>query len=255
MPDHTALVASLYHTGSVLSMTSKEVAELTKKEHKNVLRDIDNLLISLGSDLSRGISMAYEGDPAHGYRYFTLDRDSTFCLIAGYDAAARMRIIKRWQELEAQVVSAPPPAPQPALPSQVGKQIIRDFLDVAEWAKVPLSYALQVAGGAATLQTGLPWDRLLTQAEPMNNVPAQDVMLEPTELGKLFNLSGSQMNLWLKENGLQVKTAGRWEPTEEGEALCARHAWTRGAKSGYNLKWRAAEIEKRMRVEQPLGVE
>lgn len=45
--------------------------------------------------------MTYEGDPANGYRYFNLDRDAAYCLVAGYDANARMRIIKRWQELEA----------------------------------------------------------------------------------------------------------------------------------------------------------
>lgn len=87
-------------THNTISMTSREVAELTGKRHDNVLRDIDNLLNSLDSELSAGFSMVYDGPPENGYRYFTLDRDSTYCLVAGYDANARMRIIKRWQELE-----------------------------------------------------------------------------------------------------------------------------------------------------------
>jgi len=35
-------------------MTSREITELARKEHKNVLRDIDSLVESLGSDLSQG---------------------------------------------------------------------------------------------------------------------------------------------------------------------------------------------------------
>ena len=83
-----------------LTMTSREIAELVEKRHDNVLRDIDNLLKKLASDLMAGFSMTYEGDPSHGFRVFHLDRDSSYCVVAGYDANARMRIIKRWQELE-----------------------------------------------------------------------------------------------------------------------------------------------------------
>ncbi|MBV5310891.1 Rha family transcriptional regulator [Chromatium okenii] len=94
---------------NTLTMTSREIAELTGKEHKNVLRDIDNLLTTLSSDLSFGFkSSTYtSGDPPRSYRQFELDRDSSLCLVAGYDANARMRIIKRWQELEAQQYALP----------------------------------------------------------------------------------------------------------------------------------------------------
>jgi anti-repressor protein len=94
---------------ATLSMTSREIAELTGKRHDNVLRDIDNLLETLPSELSSGFhSNTYEsGDPPRPYRQFVLDRDSAYCLVAGYDAPSRMRIIKRWQELESQRVALP----------------------------------------------------------------------------------------------------------------------------------------------------
>lgn len=101
-PGEVKLLAGPGGEGGAARMTSREIAELIDKQHKHVLRDIDNLLISLGPDLGRGISEAYEGDSSNGYRYFVLDRDSTYCLIAGYDATARMKIIKRWQTLEEQ---------------------------------------------------------------------------------------------------------------------------------------------------------
>ena len=109
------------------SMTSREIAELTGKQHASVLRDIRVMLsqINGGSQedygtknilknqqntiLVHGVSVSQYGINNAGraaYEY-VLDRDNTYCLVAGYDASSRMRIIKRWQELEAR---------QPAIP-------------------------------------------------------------------------------------------------------------------------------------------
>ena len=42
-----------------LTMTSREIADLTGKRHDNVIRDIDKLVASLSSDLRTGFSMTY----------------------------------------------------------------------------------------------------------------------------------------------------------------------------------------------------
>lgn len=84
-----------------LSMTSREIAELTGKRHDHVLRDVDNLVKTLSPDLGKGFETSVYLDSNNvERRQYILDRDSTFCLVSGYDANARMRIIKRWQELE-----------------------------------------------------------------------------------------------------------------------------------------------------------
>ena len=87
---------------NVVTMTSREIAELTDKRHSDVLRDIDRLVKSLNAELRAGYksSTYLSGDPPREYRQYEMDRDSSICLVAGYDANARMRIIKRWQELE-----------------------------------------------------------------------------------------------------------------------------------------------------------
>jgi len=86
---------------NITTMTSREVAELTGKRHDNVLRDINNLISTLSSELSLGFkSSTYRDSTGKENRQYVMDRDSTYCLVTGYDANARMRIIKRWQELE-----------------------------------------------------------------------------------------------------------------------------------------------------------
>jgi Rha family phage regulatory protein len=92
---------------NAVSMTSREIAELTGKQHKHVLRDIDDVLKVLSPELGLGFkSSTYVDSTGKSNRQFELDKDSTICLIAGYDANARMRIIKRWQELETIVATA-----------------------------------------------------------------------------------------------------------------------------------------------------
>lgn len=84
------------------AMTSREIAELTGKQHKHVLRDIDGLVKTLSPELGLGFkSSAYKDATGKENRMYLMDRDSSICLVSGYDANARMRIIKRWQELEA----------------------------------------------------------------------------------------------------------------------------------------------------------
>lgn len=227
-----------------LSMTSREVAELTGKRHDNVIRDIDKLVASLSSDLRTGFksSTYVSGDPPREYRQFILDRDSTYCLVAGYDANARMRIIKRWQELEAQLVQPTAPA-QPLLPEQRAESIIGVFTRLAAAHGVPMSFAMQLASVEATKISGLPFDRLLTQAACMNAVPDEDVMLEPTELGKRYGISGQRLNSILGDHDLQMKIGDNWIPTEDGLKFSQRHAWSRNGKSGYNLKWRVSFVD------------
>ncbi|WP_323077030.1 phage regulatory protein/antirepressor Ant [Aeromonas hydrophila] len=80
-------------------MSSVEVAELTGKRHDNVLADIRKMLAEIQSPEKSGdyIDRIGRTQPC-----LMLDKDESLCLVAGYSAVLRMRIIRRWQELEAQ---------------------------------------------------------------------------------------------------------------------------------------------------------
>lgn len=73
----------------------------------------------------------------------------------------------------------------------------------------------------------------------------EDVWLEPTELADEFGFSSAKvMNRFLEELGLQRKTRFAWKPTKKAMGLFNKHAWAKGSKSGYNLKWNARAIER-----------
>lgn len=91
---------SLMALTNTQTMTSVEIADMTGKRHGNVLRDIENLIADIDSDLSRGFkSSTYTDSLGREQFYYVMDEDSTLLLVTGYDATARMKVIKRWKEL------------------------------------------------------------------------------------------------------------------------------------------------------------
>jgi phage regulator Rha-like protein len=93
----------LLNLETTTTMDSREIAELTGKEHGHVLRDIRAMLESLEVDQSN-FGGVYLGGNGQERPCFKLPYDETVCLLTGYDAKARMAVIKRWKELEAQQV-------------------------------------------------------------------------------------------------------------------------------------------------------
>ena len=85
-------------------MSSTEIAKLTGKQHKNVIRDIETIIEQLekdGSNLSSGFkSSTYLAGNGKNERCYELDYEATMIVMTGYDVVARAKVIKRWQELE-----------------------------------------------------------------------------------------------------------------------------------------------------------
>ena len=107
-------------------MSSREIAELTGKEHKHVMRDLRLLKTQIGA-LFGGYAQIWT-HPQNGQEYeqFVLDKETTLTLLLGYDAVARMKVVKRWQELESQAAK-----PQHLVP-QTFTEALRLALEQAE---------------------------------------------------------------------------------------------------------------------------
>lgn len=87
----------------VLTMSSREIAELTGKEHKNVLADVRKMLGELGKAAAEFSATAQTQGPNNSIRtieVFNLPKDLTITLVSGYNVQVRHRIVTRWMELE-----------------------------------------------------------------------------------------------------------------------------------------------------------
>ena len=90
-----------------LTMSSREIADLTGKELGHVNRDIRAMLDGLQDDPE--LEHVREDQDGRGYTTaFHLGRELTYTLLAGYSVVLRRRVIARWQELEAQAAPAVP---------------------------------------------------------------------------------------------------------------------------------------------------
>lgn len=86
-------------------MSSLQITEITGKDHKNVMRDIRNLLeqgvAALNFEPGTYLDANQQSRPC-----YNLTKKGCLILASGYDAKLRERIIDRWEELETKGQSA-----------------------------------------------------------------------------------------------------------------------------------------------------
>jgi len=94
-------------------MTSREIAELTEKRHDHVLRDCEVLnenYVKMGLP-KIGDTLYKHSQNGQQYREFRLTRMQTFDLMTGYNIELRIKVNRRWEELEQTVKNNLPALP------------------------------------------------------------------------------------------------------------------------------------------------
>jgi len=83
------------------TMSSREIADLTNKLHKNVLVDCEKLNESyLKLGLAEISADVYKDNYGREQKCFLLTRIQTFDLMTGYNIELRIKVNRRWEELE-----------------------------------------------------------------------------------------------------------------------------------------------------------
>lgn len=94
------MMQQILSTGNTLTMSSREIAELVDKQHKDVIRDIRVMQKALEED---GADLRHLREEKDGRGYtsaFHLDKDLTETLVTGYSIPLRHKVIRRLHELE-----------------------------------------------------------------------------------------------------------------------------------------------------------
>ena len=95
---------NLVAMNSEKTMSSREIAKLTDKAHRNVTADIVNMINDLGLSIA-DFSAVYIADNNQKYVCYNLPKRECLILVSGYSISLRAKIIDRWQELESQQVA------------------------------------------------------------------------------------------------------------------------------------------------------
>lgn len=170
-----------------VTMSSREIAFLTDKQHQHVKRDIEKMMLELKKDASI-FGHIYTDTMNRGQTEYLLDKKHVECLLTGYSAELRMRVIERWHELED--VNKKPSIPQ-TLP-----EALRLAADLAEQ-----NYKQQI---------------VIEQQKPAVDFVDNYVKAEGNynfrQVAKLLNAKEPELKLFLIENGIIYYTGKTMTP-------------------------------------------
>ena len=173
-------------SSNVLTMSSREIAELTGKQHKHVLADIRKMMDDLGIQ-SAQFGADYKDSTGRSLVMFNLPKRETLILVSGYSVTMRARIIDRWQELEEKQTPATPKtyieALEKLLDSEKDKLVLKEELKAAE-----------------------------PKVEFVNNYVDAKVNKTVRGLVKVLNVNEREFRNWLRDSKIMYRLDGMWMP-------------------------------------------
>jgi phage antirepressor YoqD-like protein len=170
-------------------MSSREIADLTGKQHQHVKRDIEAMLAELGEDVSR-FGRIYLDSMNREQTEFHLDRELTETLLTGYSAPLRRAVIARWRELEGR-----PPGAQELTTMQILQIAMH-----SEQERIRLSAALDAAQPAIQM--------VERYVEAKSSKCLSDV-------AKILGQKPQAFIARLSDDGVIFKRAGSWLPYQQ----------------------------------------
>ncbi|MGW7932598.1 phage antirepressor KilAC domain-containing protein [Staphylococcus xylosus] len=183
--------------GAVVS--SRVVAEELNKNHKDILRDLDNILKSHGADLSSEIlESEYKNTRGRKYREYLLTKDG-FTLymfnIQGHNEF-KMAYINRFNEMEKQLT-------QPTASYMINDPVKRAELWIEEQKE---KQQLQVENQIQQQQIG----ELKPKADYYDQILKSKKLITVNAIAKDYGMSGQAFNKLLHELKIQFKQSGQW---------------------------------------------
>ncbi|EHZ7114782.1 Rha family transcriptional regulator [Salmonella enterica] len=97
---NTASLSLVVDNTKPLTMSSRQIAEYTGKEHHKVKVDILKMLKALGFEDDASFRVIYFDTYGREQTEYRLDEELTMTLVTGYNVVMRNTVIKEWQRLK-----------------------------------------------------------------------------------------------------------------------------------------------------------
>ena len=179
-------MTQIININKVQTMTSLEIAELTGKQHKNLMRDIRNMepawvkVQGLKFELSSRTYQLPNGGTKEVPCY-VLTKTECLYIATKFNDEARAKLVLRWQELEMEEV----------------RRKMSDVRCLPEPKKI-----LALA------------DEIIGEGLRMLNEEAEDT-LTATQVAKTFNMKVYDFNAVLRDMGIQYRRGGHWNISDD----------------------------------------
>ena len=187
----TEVMTRLFNENGEQVITSLDIAKLTGKEHRNVLRDIKNMEPAWEQlhQLKFEQMQIKEKLPNNGYRMrkvYVLTKLESLYIATKYNDQARARLILRWAELESKNLT-------PVLSQGEGVKMLETERDIMQRS-----------------------DEIRRQQIETENAPA-DGCFTVSEIAKQLGVTPKDINRMLVKEGVQYFNGGRYKLSPEFE--------------------------------------
>lgn len=240
----TAIPEIVIHDHNNVPMASSaEVAMHFKKRHSDVLRAIDNLELEEEFSKRNFAPANYKDSQGKYRRMFWLSRDGFTLAAMGFTGKEALKFklayIKAFNLMEVTLKSRPVVDMKRDCDAlEYADLMLSKYTNMCKTLNLPEHIGQIESAKIIKERTGVDIMSLVAHSSCQDNIKKEEMMLEPTELADILGMSSAQqVNRWIENLGLQVKDIDGWMYTSKGRPHCIRHAWVKGNKSGYNMKW------------------
>ena len=165
---------------NVQTMTSLEIAELTGKQHKDIMKAIRKMEPAWEKVNGRKFALVEYRDKKGELRpCYSLTKTECLYIATKFNDEARAKLVLRWEELESEKLKV---KSEKFLPSP--KEILRLA------------------------------DEIIGEGLRLVNASAEDT-LTATQVAKTFNMTVYDFNAVLQDMGIQYRSGGHWNIAEE----------------------------------------
>lgn len=197
-------MSSIVLCSEVLTMTSREIAELCEKRHDNVMADCRKLADFYAQTYSPEKSgefvksATYTDSTGRGLPCFELNKQACLDLVTGYSLSHRHAVNRRWQELEA----------EKAQPKELSRLEILKLAMESEQARIEAEKMLALAA---------------PKAEALDRIAQADGDMCITLAAKHIGMPPRKLMAWLEQNRWVYRRAGVGKPAAYQDRIQSGH--------------------------------
>ncbi len=167
-------------------MTSLEIAEVTGKQHKNVMRDIRTMEPAWESIAGLKFELGSYKDANNQERpCYSLTKTECLYVATKFNDEARAKLVLRWEQLEKE-------------------RLVQPMTDIEIMARAVLISAKQIEELTAQVNVLAP------KAEYCDEVLDSVSCMTTTQIAKELEMSAIELNRWLCEQGIQYGQSGQY---------------------------------------------
>lgn len=184
-------------------MTSLQIAEITGKAHKDIMRAIRNMEPAWEKVQERKFALMQEeieiSNGGHKMRpYFSLNKEEYLYIATKFNDEARAKLIKRWKELEEQ--HQKPSVPQNYL--EALKSLVKAEEEKQQEQILSISKTNMELGNKIT--------EMLPKVSYYDKILQSNATMTVTQIAQDYGMSAMRLNKELESMRTQHKVRGQW---------------------------------------------